>query len=48
MLSTEAENYITHKGINRNRIVLHSDLNNFFASVECLKHKALAVYPEAV
>ena len=48
MLSTEAENYITHKGINRNRIVLHSDLNNFFASVECLKHKALAVYPVAV
>lgn len=48
MLSTEAENYIAHKGINRNRIVLHSDLNNFFASVECLKHKALALYPVAV
>lgn len=48
MLSTEAENYITHKGINRNRVVLHSDLNNFFASVECLKHKALSAYPVAV
>ncbi|MGN1121896.1 MAG: DNA polymerase IV [Eubacteriales bacterium] len=48
MLSDEAENYIRHKGINQGRVVLHSDLNNFFASVECLKHKALAAYPIAV
>lgn len=48
MLATEAEKYITHQGINRGRIVLHSDLNNFFASVECLKHKALSAYPVAV
>ncbi len=48
MLSTEAQNYICHRGINRSRVVLHSDLNNFFASVECLKHKALLAYPVAV
>lgn len=48
MLSTEAISYYTHRGANRSRIVLHSDLNNFFASVECLKHKALAAYPVAV
>ncbi len=48
MLSREAENYINHKGINEGRVVLHSDLNNFFASVECLKHRALNNYPVAV
>lgn len=48
MLSAEAQNYIGHRGINRSRVVLHSDLNNFFASVECLKHKALSAYPVAV
>ena len=37
MLSTEAENYIAHKGINRSRIVLHSDLNNFFCVGRMLK-----------
>lgn len=41
MLSTEAENYITHKGINRNRVVLHSDLNNFFRIGGMSEHKAL-------
>ena len=48
MLSKEAENYINHKGLNEGRVVLHSDLNNFFASVECLKHKSLKKYPIAV
>ena len=48
MLSKEAENYINHKGINEGRVILHSDLNNFFASVECLKHKSLKSYPVAV
>lgn len=48
MLSVEAENYIRHRGENEGRVVLHSDLNNFFASVECLKHRALAAYPVAV
>lgn len=48
MLSSEAENYIQKRGVNRGRVVLHSDLNNFFASVECLKHRALKSYPVAV
>lgn len=48
MLSAEAENYINRRGINEGRIILHSDLNNFFASVECLKHKSLKAYPVAV
>ena len=48
MLSAEAENYINRKGVNEGRVVLHSDLNNFFASVECLKHKSLKLYPIAV
>lgn len=48
MFSAEAESYIKGKGINQNRVVLHSDLNNFFASVECLKHKSLKKYPIAV
>ncbi len=48
MWSAEAENYIRNKGVNQGRVVLHSDLNNFFASVECLKHKELAAYPVAV
>ncbi|MBQ8759159.1 MAG: DNA polymerase IV, partial [Clostridia bacterium] len=48
MLSAEAENYINRRGVNEGRVVLHSDLNNFFASVECLKHKSLKAYPIAV
>lgn len=48
MMSDEALNYIKRRGVNEGRIVLHSDLNNFFASVECLKHKALERYPVAV
>ncbi len=35
------ENYIEHDGINEGRIILHSDLNNFFASVECKKRPDL-------
>lgn len=30
------------------RVILHSDLNNFFASVECLEHPELAGLPVAV
>ena len=48
MLSAEAENYVRRRGVNEGRVVLHSDLNNFFASVECLKHKSLKSYPIAV
>lgn len=48
MLSYEASNYIAKKGINQGRVILHSDLNNFFASVECLKYKAYKNYPIAV
>ena len=42
------EQYINKKGINEGRIVLHSDLNNFFASVECKKRPELAGKPVAV
>ena len=48
MYSKEAESYVMGKGVNEGRIVLHSDLNNFFASVECLKHRELSAYPVAV
>lgn len=30
MYSKEAESYVMGKGVNEGRIVLHSDLNNFF------------------
>ena len=30
------------------RIILHSDLNNFYASVECMLNPALKAYPVAV
>ena len=30
------------------RVILHSDLNNFYASVECLYHPSLARKPVAV
>ncbi len=43
-----AEEYIKGKGVNRGRIVLHSDLNNFFASVECKKNPSLWNVPVAV
>ncbi len=48
MFCEKAERYIRHEGVNEGRIVLHSDLNNFFASVECLRHRALKAYPVAV
>ncbi len=40
--------YTRGKGINEGRIVLHSDLNNFFASVECRHRPELRGFPVAV
>ncbi len=42
------QKYVCKKGINEGRIVLHSDLNNFFASVECKNRPDLAGLPVAV
>ena len=30
------------------RVILHSDMNNFYASVECMKNPELKQYPIAV
>lgn len=43
-----SQRYIEKKGINEGRIVLHSDLNNFFASVECKHRPELIGLPVAV
>lgn len=43
-----AKNYVKGLGINRNRIVLHSDINSFFAAVECVKNPKIAKLPVAV
>lgn len=43
-----SERYINKKGVNEGRIVLHSDLNNFFASVECKYRPELSGKPVAV
>ncbi len=40
--------YMEGRGINEGRVVLHSDMNNFFASVECMLNPALAEFPVAV
>ena len=40
--------YVERMGVNEGRIVLHSDLNNFFASVECKNNPSLAGFPVAV
>jgi len=42
------QKYINREGINEGRIVLHSDLNNFFASVECKNRPELDGHPVAV
>lgn len=44
----EYEMYIAGKGVNEGRVVLHSDLNNFFASVECKKRPYLKDFAVAV
>lgn len=43
-----SQKYINKQGINEGRIVLHSDLNNFFASVECKHRPELRTFPVAV
>ncbi len=40
--------YANNQGINQGRVVLHSDLNNFFASVECRRRPDLAGFAVAV
>lgn len=42
------ELYVNHQGINEGRVILHSDLNNFFASVECRKRPDLDGFCVAV
>ncbi len=44
----EYENYYNSRKIDRERVILHSDLNNFFASVETLFSKELKNVPLAV
>ena len=34
--------------LNMNRVILHSDLNNFYASVECLYNPKIRTHPVAV
>ncbi len=48
MYTAKALLYTQHRGVNEGRIVLHSDLNNFFASVECKRRPELAGFPVAV
>jgi Nucleotidyltransferase/DNA polymerase involved in DNA repair len=48
MLGVKAANYIAHKGPCEGRIVLHSDLNNFFASAEASENPELKKVPCAV
>lgn len=48
MKNLKAQNYACHKGINEGRVILHSDLNNFFASVECNENHHLKKFPVAV
>ena len=43
-----SQRYVNKQGINEGRIVLHSDLNNFFASVECKHRPELCNFPVAV
>ena len=40
--------YIGGRGKNRGRVVLHSDMNNFFASVECMLRPEISAFPVAV
>ncbi len=40
--------YANNQGVNKGRVVLHSDLNNFFASVECRRRPDLAGFAVAV
>ncbi len=48
MFSASPVLYANHEGVNSGRVVLHSDLNNFFASVECKRRPDLSGFPIAV
>ncbi len=39
---------IIHKGVTMDRVILHCDLNNFYASVECVQNPTLWTKPVAV
>ena len=43
-----SQEYVERMGVNEGRIVLHSDLNNFFASVECKNRPEIRNCPVAV
>ncbi|MBR5528000.1 MAG: DNA polymerase IV [Clostridia bacterium] len=40
--------YTSNHGINRGRVVLHADLNNFFASVECANSPDRSIFSKPV
>ena len=47
-ICNKAGRYADGKGVNCGRVVLHSDLNNFFASVECAQNPELRPFAVAV
>ncbi len=47
-LTAKANIYPTGRGINAGRIVLHADLNNFFASVECANSTDRSLFSKPV
>ena len=47
-MTADYRKYVSHEGANEGRVILHSDLNNFFASVECRRRPYLEGFPVAV